>query len=90
MPWTSRRRGSFGAVWNHAFYHNFERNLVLPASIVWRGSVHWRRGPLALRLSVENIFGEDYFLGADPTFSHNDLVTKAPLAEAKLTATWSF
>jgi iron complex outermembrane recepter protein len=81
---------SVGAVWNHAFYHNFERTLVLPESLVWRGSVHWRRGPLALRLSVENLFSEDYFLGADPNFSHNALVTKAPQAEGKLSATWSF
>jgi hypothetical protein len=81
---------SIGAVWSHAFYHNFERNLVLPESLVWRGSVHWRRGALDLRLSVENLFSEDYFLGADPNFSHNDLVTKAPPAEGKLTATWGF
>ncbi|HEX2862637.1 MAG TPA: TonB-dependent receptor [Lacunisphaera sp.] len=81
---------SVGAVWNHAFYHNFERTLVLPESLVWRGSLHWQRGPLALRLSVENIFSEDYFLGADPNFSHNALVTKAAPAEGKLTATWSF
>jgi len=81
---------SVGAVWSHAFYHNFERTLILPESLVWRGSVHWERGPLALRLSVENIFSEDYFLGADPNFSHNDLVTKAPPAEGKLTATWTF
>ena len=81
---------SVGAVWSHAFYHNFERNLVLPESLVWRGSIHWQHGPLALRLSAENIFSEDYFLGADPNFSHNNLVTKAPPAEAKLTATWSF
>jgi hypothetical protein len=81
---------SVGAVWSHAFYHNFERTLVLPESLVWRGSVHWQHGPLALRLGVENIFGEDYFLGADPNFSHNDLVTKAPATEGKLTATWSF
>lgn len=81
---------SIGAVWNHAFYHNFERTLVLPESLVWRASVHWQRGPFALRLGVENIFSEDYFLGADPNFSHNALVTKAPPAEGKLTATWSF
>ena len=81
---------SVGAVWSHAFYHNFERTLVLPGSLVWRGSVHWRHGPLTLRLSVENILSEDYFLGADPNFSHNDLVTKAPPAEGRLTAAWSF
>ncbi|WP_157772176.1 TonB-dependent siderophore receptor [Lacunisphaera limnophila] len=81
---------SVGAVWSHAFYHNFERTLVLPASVVWRGSVHWAHGPLALRLGVENLFGEDYFIGADPNFSHNNLVTKAPSTEGKLTATWSF
>jgi hypothetical protein len=87
---TPRWGCSLGAVWSHAFYHNFERNLVLPSSLVWRASVHWHHGPLTLRLSGENILGEDYFLGADPNFSHNDLVTKAPPAEAKLTATWSF
>ena len=81
---------SLGAVWSHAFYHNFERTLVLPASLVWRGSVHWQHGPLTLRLSGENLFSEDYFLGADPLFSHNALLTKAAPAEGKLTATWSF
>lgn len=81
---------SVGAVWSHACYHNFERTLVLPESLVWRGSLHWQHGPLTLRLSAENLFSADYFLGADPNFSHNDLVTKAPPAEAKLTATWCF
>lgn len=81
---------SVGVVWSHAFYHNFERNLILPESLVWRGSVHWRHGPLDLRLSAENLFSADYFLGADPNFSHNDLVTKAPPAEARLTVIWGF
>jgi iron complex outermembrane receptor protein len=81
---------AIGAVWSHAFYHNFERTLVLPASVVWRASVNWRHGPLNVRLSGENLFDEDYFLGADPTFSHNNLVTKAAPAEGKLTVTWAF
>lgn len=81
---------SIGATWNHAFYHNFERTLVLPESLVWRASTHWRHGPLTVRLSGENIFHADYFLGADPFFSHNDLVTKAPSASGKLTVVWEF
>lgn len=63
---------------------------ILPESLVWRGSMHWHHGPLTLRLSLENLLSADYFLGADPTFSHYDLVTKAPPAAGKLTATWSF
>lgn len=81
---------SLGAVWSHSYYHNFEHTLQLPESWVWRGSVHWQSGPLTLRLSAENLFGEDHFIGGDPTFAHNNLVTKAPLATYKLTATWSF
>lgn len=81
---------SVGAVWSHAFYHNFERTLVLPESLVWRSSLHWQRGSWQVRLSVENLFNEDYFLGADPTFSHNDLVTKAAPTEGKATVTWAF
>ncbi len=87
---TSAWGASLGTVWSHRFYHNFERTLVLPESLVWRGSLHWRQGPLTLRLSVENLFNEDYFLGADPNFSHNNLVTKAAPAEYKLTAIWEF
>lgn len=81
---------SLGAVWSHDFYHNFERTLKLPESLVWRGSVSWRRGPVSVRVSGENLFDEDYFLGADPTFSHNNLVTKAAPAEARITVAWTF
>lgn len=82
--------GSVGVVWSHAFYHNFERTLVLPSSTVWRASVHWRRGPFTVRASVENLFNTRYFLGADPNFSHNDLVTPAAGTTAKLTVAWDF
>ncbi len=81
---------SLGAAWSERFYHNFEQTLVLPESLVWRGSVHWQHGPITLRLSGENLFNEDYFIGGDPTFAHNNLVTKAPLASWKLSATWNF
>lgn len=81
---------SLGAVWSHAFYHNFERTLVLPESLVWRGSIHWQHGSFTVRLSGENLLSEDYFLGADPYFAHNNLVTKAPPLELKLTAGWRF
>jgi iron complex outermembrane receptor protein len=82
--------GSVGVVWSHAFYHNFERTLILPESTVWRASVHWRRGPLAVRATVENLFDARYFLGADPNFSHNALVTPAAGTTAKLTVAWDF
>lgn len=81
---------SGGTVWSHRYYHNFERTLLLPESLVWHGSVHWHHGPLTLRLSAENLFNQDYYLGADPSFSHNDLVTKAPPRELKFTAVWHF
>lgn len=81
---------SLGAIWSHAFYHNFERTLVLPESLVWRGSIHWQHGSFTVRLSGENLLSEDYFLGADPYFAHNNLVTKAPPLELKLTAGWRF
>ena len=40
-------------MWSHAFYHNFERTLVLPASTVWRGGIGWRGGRWQARLGVE-------------------------------------
>ncbi len=81
---------NIGTVWSERTYHNFEHTLVLPASLVWHAGIRWQLRRLELHLVGENLTNEDYFIGADPYFSHNNLVTKAPAASAKLTARWSF
>lgn len=75
----------FGPIWSDSYYHNFEHTLVLPSSVVWNAGATWQSREYSIRLQVENVFSADYFLGADPTFSHNALVTKAPPVQGNLT-----
>lgn len=81
---------SLGSAWSDTYYHNWDRTLVLPSTVVWHAGVSWRRGPFEARVNVQNLFNKDSFNGADPIFSHNNLLTKAPPANGRATATWRF
>jgi hypothetical protein len=41
-------------------------------------------------LELANITSEDYFIGSDPIFASNTMITKAPPIEAKLNFTYKF
>ena len=81
---------SAGPVISAAFWHNFDRTLRLPSSIVWYGNIFYRAENWESTLSFENFTSEDYFLGAEPVFGANTLLTKAPTASARWSVTWRF
>ena len=73
-----------GARWSDAYWHNFDRTLRLPATTVWDASLSWRNDAWSVDLRGFNLTNEDAFTGAEPVFSANTLITKAPGATAKL------
>jgi hypothetical protein len=73
-----------------SYYLNHERTLSLPSTVIWGGSVTYRRGPIQVMLEATNISSEDYFIGSDPIFASNTVITKAPPIEAKLNVTYKF
>lgn len=81
---------SGGPVWSDAYWHNFDRTLRLPATIVVHGSVYYRRPTWDLTLAVENLTDEDYFTGAEPIFGAGTILTKAPSTQFKLTYAYRF
>jgi iron complex outermembrane receptor protein len=81
---------SFGPTFRDGYWHNFERTVRLPKTMIWNGNVYYRADRWELFLAVTNIFGEDYFYGSDPGFAANTIITKAPGAEANLTFTFKF
>ena len=76
---------SGGPIWSSAAWHNFDRTLRLPSSLVWSGAVSFRAESWSIELSCENLTDEDYFLGFEPVFGANTLLTKAPGRVARLT-----
>lgn len=81
---------AFGPSYRGSYWHNLEHTLRLPSTVVWNGSVSWRRGRIAVLAEVTNIGNEDWFYGSDPLFAANTIITKAPLREGKLSVTYSF
>lgn len=81
---------SGGPIWSDSYWHNFDRSIRIPSSLVWNGSVFYRTEKFDVALSVENITGEDYFYGADPVFAANTLITKAPGTNGKVSFTYRF
>lgn len=81
---------SGGPVWSAAYWHNFDHTLRVPSSLVWNVSVFFRSPKLDVALAVENLTDEDWFLGGEPLFAANTLITKAPGRSFRLTVTRRF
>jgi iron complex outermembrane recepter protein len=81
---------SGGPIWSDDYWHNFDRTIRIDSRIVWNGALFYRASAYEITLSVENITNEDYFLGAEPVFGANTLITKAPELNAKLAVTLKF
>ncbi|MEM1222994.1 MAG: TonB-dependent receptor plug domain-containing protein [Verrucomicrobiota bacterium] len=69
---------SGGPVWQEEFWLSFDRNIELPDALIWNANIEYENEKWKVGLSVENLTDEEYFIGADPTFGANTLVTKAP------------
>lgn len=81
---------SGGPVWRDEFYHNIDNTLEIPDSLVWNLNLAYETEKWAFGLSIDNLTNEDYFLGADPIFGANTLVTKAPETTYIFSAKYKF
>lgn len=73
-----------------SYYHNYERTISMPSTVIWNGNVTYRHGPIQVMLELTNITSEDYFNGSDPIFAANTIITKGQPIEAKLNFTYKF
>jgi len=73
------------------YWHSFDQVLEIDSSTVLSMNLWYRIEAFELLLSIDNLTEEDYFIGADPNFAANNLITKAPEEmQAKLTLTIPF
>jgi iron complex outermembrane receptor protein len=81
---------SGGIVHQDSYWHNYDRTLRLDSSLVANANLSWENEVWEVIVSVDNLTDEDYFLGADPEFAANTLITKAPGREYFLTVKYKF
>lgn len=79
-----------GPTWRSSYWHNFDRTLHLPATTIVNLNLWYRRERLEVFLELGNVFSEDWFLGSDPFFAANTVITKAPPLQFKLSVTRRF
>jgi iron complex outermembrane recepter protein len=82
--------GSLGAIWSDSYWASYDRNVKLPSTLVFDGSIFYRTPRYEIRLTVENLTNEDWFYGADPFFAASGIITKAPERTFKATFTYNF
>lgn len=82
---------SIGAVFSDSYWTSYDHNIKIDSSAVFNANVWYEAERWKAMLSLENLTEEDYFLGADPNFAANNLLTKAPEdIQAKLSVTIPF
>jgi iron complex outermembrane receptor protein len=79
-----------GPTWRSSYYHNFEHTLHLPATTIVNANAWYRHGEFEIFLQLTNLLSEDWFLGSDPFFAANTIITKAPPIQGKLSLTRRF
>lgn len=65
---------SLGPIWREAFYHDMQRAMRIPSSVLWNASVKWERGDFWVRVNIENVFDKEYWVGQEPVFSAGTLI----------------
>ncbi len=86
-PWAF----SIGAVHSSAYYSSYDRNIRIDSSTVFNANIGYETDKWKAMLSLENLTEEDYFIGSEPTFAANTILTKAPEdVQGRLTVTVPF
>lgn len=80
----ARLTATVNVIWSDAYWHNFDRTLRLPARTVTHARLAYVTSRYEIALAVENLFDTHYFLGAEPLFGANTLITQAPPRTARL------
>jgi iron complex outermembrane receptor protein len=86
-PWSF----AVGAVYSSSYFSSYDHNIRIDSSTVLNANIGYETDKWKAMLSLENLTEEDYFVGSEPTFAANTILTKAPEdIQARLTVTVPF
>ncbi len=72
------------------YFHNYDRTLVVPSATIVDLNLSYEAETYEILFVVQNLTDEDYFIGADPEFGANTLITKGEALRYDLTFTYFF
>lgn len=79
-----------GPVWRSGFWNNYDRTLWVDEVVLWNGQIFYEREAWSIRINIENLTDERYFLGAEPEFGANTLITQGPGRSYELSVRLAF
>jgi iron complex outermembrane receptor protein len=71
-----RWQTSISGIYSRASWLNFEHTMRLPKSFLVNARTGWAGEKWSVFVNVDNATDEDYYLGSDPLFASNTLVTR--------------
>ncbi|MFT7219075.1 MAG: iron complex outermembrane receptor protein [Candidatus Azotimanducaceae bacterium] len=78
------------AEWQEEFWLDFDRTKEVPDVWSFNVGARYKADNWELGVSIENLADEDIYLGADPVFAANTLLTKAPERTVLSSVTFNF
>jgi hypothetical protein len=69
-------QASVSGIYSRSYWLNFEHSMRLPRAFVLNARTGWKGQRWQVFVHADNLTGEDAFLGSDPLFASNTLVTK--------------
>lgn len=81
---------SGGPVWRDGYYHDMQRALRVPSYLLWMAQVRYQRDSWWIRLHIDNLFDEEYWIGQEPVFSAGTLILQGSARRWQLTVGMEF
>ncbi|MEX0324440.1 MAG: TonB-dependent siderophore receptor [Puniceicoccaceae bacterium] len=81
---------SGGPIWRDGYAHDMQRAMRIPSYILWTAQLRYDADDWWIRLHVENLFDEEYWIGQEPVFSAGTLILQGSARRWQLTAGYQF
>ncbi len=87
---TGRLQISAGPIWRDGYFHDMQRALRIPSYMLWAAQVRYDTDSWWLRLHVDNLFDEAYWIGQEPVFSAGTLILQGSARRWQITCGLNF
>jgi outer membrane receptor protein involved in Fe transport len=81
---------SGGPIWRDGYYHDMQRAMRIPSYVLWTAQLRYDAENWWMRLHVENLFDEEYWIGQEPVFSAGTLILQGSARRYQVTAGFKF
>lgn len=81
---------SGGPIWRDGYAHDMQRALRIPSYVLWTAQIRYATDSWWIRLHVENLLDEAYWIGQEPVFSAGTLILQGSGRRWQLTTGMRF